>query len=137
MDARPIEAETYLAKAMQSFRGAESEFLHHRYNNVANRAYYACFQAAVAAMAHEGAGSESKRSHPMMQVDFVTELIDRRGIYPRTLRPVLKQAEDLRLKADYALESVSAEGAARVLTRARSFLGAVRARVMEGRSVGR
>jgi len=132
MATRQVEEQTYLAKALESLRGAESEYASRRYNNTANRAYYACFLAAVAAMAHEGAGEDSKRSHSHMQVDFVSELIDRLQAYPREMRPVLKQAEDLRLKADYAVEAVSARGAARALTKARAFVGAVEARVSEG-----
>ena len=44
----------YLIKAEGSLLGAESEFTHGRYNNVANRCYYACFQAAVAALHQAG-----------------------------------------------------------------------------------
>jgi uncharacterized protein (UPF0332 family) len=39
-----------LNRAQESLEGAESEFASGRYNNVANRAYYACFQAAIAAL---------------------------------------------------------------------------------------
>jgi len=47
-------SQLYLIKAEESLLGAESEFTHgRRYNNVANRCYYACFQAAVAAL-HSG-----------------------------------------------------------------------------------
>jgi uncharacterized protein (UPF0332 family) len=44
----------YLAKAEESLLGVESEFAHGRYNNVANRCYYACFQAAIAALQYAG-----------------------------------------------------------------------------------
>jgi uncharacterized protein (UPF0332 family) len=47
-DSWPI----YLIKAEETLRGAESEFAQGRYNNAANRCYYACFQAAVAALHH-------------------------------------------------------------------------------------
>jgi len=40
----------YLAKAEESLVGAASELAHGRYNNSVNRAYYACFQAAIAAL---------------------------------------------------------------------------------------
>ncbi len=40
----------YLAKAEESLAGAEREFAAGAYNNCANRAYYACFQAAIAAL---------------------------------------------------------------------------------------
>lgn len=40
----------YLLKAVESVEGAATEYLSHRYNNCANRAYYACFGAAVHAL---------------------------------------------------------------------------------------
>ena len=43
----------YLAKAEESLRTAESEFANGRYNSCANRCYYACFQAAIAALLRE------------------------------------------------------------------------------------
>jgi uncharacterized protein (UPF0332 family) len=47
MSERDIEA--YLVKSAESLAGAESEYANGRFNNSANRAYYACFHAAVAA----------------------------------------------------------------------------------------
>ena len=43
-------AHPFLAKAQESLAGAESEFAAGRYNNCANRCYYACFQAAIHAL---------------------------------------------------------------------------------------
>lgn len=46
-----IESEPLLLeKARESLAGAESEFSNERYNNCANRAYYAVFQAAIVAL---------------------------------------------------------------------------------------
>lgn len=42
----------YLAKAEESLLGAISELEQSRYNNSTNRAYYACFQAAITALQH-------------------------------------------------------------------------------------
>ena len=44
----------FLLKAEESLSGAESEFANERYNSCANRCYYACFQAAIAALLTEG-----------------------------------------------------------------------------------
>ncbi len=49
--AEPEITEIYLLKAEESLAGAESEFINGRYNNTAGRCYYACFQAAIAALA--------------------------------------------------------------------------------------
>jgi HEPN domain len=57
-DSLPI----YLTKAEESLRGAESEFAQGRYNNAANRCYYACFQAAVAALHHASVAPRGGRT---------------------------------------------------------------------------
>src|SRR5256885_9742308 len=44
------EPSVCLAKAEESLVGAASELAHGRYNNSVNRAYYACFQAAIAVL---------------------------------------------------------------------------------------
>lgn len=36
------DEQYFLAKALESLQGAESELANKRYNNAANRAYYAC-----------------------------------------------------------------------------------------------
>ena len=44
----------FLAKARESLASAESEFLNSRFNNCTNRCYYACLQAARAALEKAG-----------------------------------------------------------------------------------
>jgi uncharacterized protein (UPF0332 family) len=48
------ESQDYLAKARESFAGAESELIDGRFNNCARSVYYACFQAAIAALLEAG-----------------------------------------------------------------------------------
>lgn len=63
--------QIFFAKAEGSLAGAESEFVNGRYNNCANRCYYACFQAAIAALAREGiAPSASQWGHGFVQAQF-------------------------------------------------------------------
>ena len=83
-------SQLYLIKAEESLLGAESEFTHGRYNNVAHRCYYACFQAAVAALHQAGVyprGSRSDWGHAFVQAEFVGRLINRRSsIQPNSAR---------------------------------------------------
>ena len=51
----------YLAKATQSLLSAESEFINGRYDSCANRCYYACFQAAIAALLQQGSRPHGER----------------------------------------------------------------------------
>jgi hypothetical protein len=48
------QVQDYLARAQESLAGAESELAHRRFNRSARGAYYACFQAAIAALLAEG-----------------------------------------------------------------------------------
>jgi uncharacterized protein (UPF0332 family) len=66
------DADIYLAKAAESLLTAESEFDHGRYNSCANRCYYACFQAAIAAMLRDGIRSSNDQwPHTFVQSVFV------------------------------------------------------------------
>ena len=106
----------YLAKAAESLQTAESEFANGRYNSCANRCYYACFQAAIAA------------SHAFVQGQFVGVFINQRHLYDTQLRRVLADNQHLREKADYRPELVNATQASRALRRTRTFVAAVRQR---------
>lgn len=120
--------EAFSSKAGESLDGAASEFVNGRYNNAANRSYYACFQAAIAALDRAGIRPASARAewgHAFVQAEFVGQLINRRKIYPAELRRVLSQTLSLREQADYRLTPVSEPQAARALARARLFVAAV------------
>jgi len=126
--------DIYLIKALESLQGAESEFVNGRFDNAANRAYYACFQGAIAALQHEGIKprrADGGWSHAFVQSAFAGQLIKRRKRYPAALKTTLPENEDLRRRADYTLEMVSKKGAKRALDRARRFVGSVRSRIEE------
>jgi uncharacterized protein (UPF0332 family) len=118
----------YLAKAEESLRTAESEFANGRYNSCANRCYYACLQAAIAALLAEGIRARGQWSHEFVQGQFVGVLINKRKRYDPELRRVLADNQSLRDKADYRPELVTATQANRALRRSRLFVSAVRQR---------
>jgi uncharacterized protein (UPF0332 family) len=109
-----------------SLIGAESEFSNRRYNNTANRAYYACFQAAIAALQHAGIRPPREEwSHEFVPSQFDGVLINRRHLYPTELRGVLNRNAGLRLSADYDEDPVTQTEANRALRRSRTFVGAI------------
>jgi len=123
----------YLAKAEESLLGAISELEQSRYNNSANRAYYACFQAAIAALQHASLaprGGQSTWGHAFVQAEFVGRLINQRKQYPERLRQVLARHLTLRHVADYGPETVTYLHASRAVQRTRDFLAVIRAEVM-------
>jgi uncharacterized protein (UPF0332 family) len=100
----------YLAKAEESFLGAQSEVVQGRYNNAANRCYYACFQAAIAALQQANISPLGRRDewgHALVQAAFVGQLINRRKLYAAGLRQVLARNLTLRHKADYVPDLVT------------------------------
>jgi uncharacterized protein (UPF0332 family) len=116
-----------LRKAIQSLAGAESEHANGRLDNCVNRAYYACFQAAVAALLWEGIrASRGQWGHTFVQSQFVGQVINRRHRYPATLRSTLAELLTLRQTADYDPDPISRPEAARSLRRSREFVDAIR-----------
>src|SRR5579859_1638869 len=114
------DTNIYLAKAVESLQGAESEYVNGRYNNCANRCYYSCFQAAVYALDAMGVaptGARSTWSHEGVQAAFARELIQRRKTYPADMRDVLARTHTLRQAADYTRDVISEVQAARELRR--------------------
>ncbi len=118
----------YLAKATESLLTAESEFVNGRYNSCANRCYYACFLAAIAALLREGIRPAGQWSHAVVQAQFVGVLINQRKRYDPQLRRVLADNQSLRDRADYRAELVTATQASRALRRSRLFVTAVQQR---------
>ena len=122
----------YMVKAEESLLGAESELVQGRYNNAVNRCYYACFQAAVAALRQASIsppGGRGDWSHAFVQSAFVGQLINRRKRYSTGLRQVLARNLTLRHKADYDLDLVTQRQAERAVQRTRDFVGAIREQV--------
>ena len=114
-------------KAQKALAGAELEFANELYNNAVNRSYYACYQAAVAALCAEGLAPpmENYWSHDFVQVEFPARLVDERQRFPRTIRSTLKSVFDERLKADYEPEIIGVATAREALQRAQEFVSQV------------
>jgi uncharacterized protein (UPF0332 family) len=127
------EAHDYLAKAQESLAGAESELAHRRLNNCARSAYYACFQAAIAALLNEQIlprSPEDLWGHDLVQARFAGQLIHRRSRHPATLRRTLTDLLGIRHKADYRVASVGQREAAQAVRRAQDFVREVQAHLL-------
>jgi uncharacterized protein (UPF0332 family) len=125
-----IERESpRLLKAWECLAGAESELASQRYNNAANRAYYAVFHAAIAALQQAGIRPPGADwSHGFVAAQFDGQLIYRRKLYSTALRGVLRENGTLRSGADYGEEPVTRTEASRAMRRSRSFVAAIQAR---------
>lgn len=119
--------QAFLAKAEECLTGADIALANARYNNCANRCYYACFHAARAALVHAGIRPpRGDWGHEFVQAQFSGLLVNRRKIYGAEFRDTLPSTQALRNQADYDELSVSRANASRALRRARDFLNAVR-----------
>ncbi len=122
--------DVFIDKAIAALDGAESELAAGRYDNVANRCYYACFQAAIAALEASGvrpsSGAKGRWTHEGVQEQFAGILINRRKRYPGRLRDVLSSVSLTRVRADYSRDRVSDVQARRALRRSREFVEAIR-----------
>lgn len=117
----------YLEKAEQNLAAAQSEFINDRYDSSASRSYYACFQAAIYALAATGIRASGERwGHDFVQAQFNGELINRRRLYPASLRGVLNDNYTLRQQADYSADHVNERRASRAVARAEELLEAIR-----------
>jgi uncharacterized protein (UPF0332 family) len=121
-------ADLYLAKARASLAGAQSELAQQRFDNAVNRAYYACFQAAIYALLGAGIrqrGGSEVWDHAFVQARFVGDLINRRKLYASELRGDLPTIMYLRHRADYHQASVTSTQATRAVRRASRFVAAI------------
>jgi uncharacterized protein (UPF0332 family) len=122
--------DAFIDKAVAALVGAESELRAGRYENVANRCYYACFQAAIVALevsgVHPAGGVGARWSHQAVQAQFVGILINRRKLYPSNLRETLSLVSATRQKADYTRHRISEREARRALRLSQEFVEAIR-----------
>ncbi len=119
---------TFLDKARESLAGARVEFEGGRYNNSANRSYYAVFQAGIYALQLEGVrlpAGGTEWGHAFVDAQFSGLLVNRRHRYDGNLRNVIGDNRKLREDADYTTGGVSQIRASRALQRAERFVAAV------------
>jgi uncharacterized protein (UPF0332 family) len=112
----------FLAKATENIAVAEWSYENGHYNASANRAYYAAFQAAIAALANAGIIQSSRVSHSAAQSLFAAELIRRRKVYPSHLKSYLPDLQRVRDDADYELRTVSKREAFKQFKKAKEFV---------------
>lgn len=101
----------FMDKAREALDAARTDAAHDHAEAAVNRAYYAAFYAARAALQREG---ESPRSHKGVRTRF-GDLFVRTGQVDRATAGILQAAEIARLKADYDAFSVFDTVAARDL----------------------
>lgn len=91
--------ESFLERAKENLDAAQILFERERFNASANRAYYAAFHAALAALF--GHGFTPNTDHKVVQAMFSGELINRRKLVHSRFKGYLQELQDIRNDADY------------------------------------
>ncbi len=120
-------ALSYMAKATQACESARALLGLNDVDGACNRAYYAMFDAAHAALLVSGAPVkvEATRTHSGLISAFGEHLV-KTGRIPREMGRVLNRAEEIRLVADYQGDSVELEDAKEMVEKAENFVLSLR-----------
>jgi len=120
--------EDYLAKAEENLEVAELAFKQKKYNASASRAYYAVFQAAIAALLKltDFRPKDGEWKHGQVQAELNRRLIMRKKTLPAHLGHVPMDLLEIRHTADYRSQMLSQKVARDALSRAQKFVEAVR-----------
>jgi uncharacterized protein (UPF0332 family) len=128
------DAEAYLRKARESLTSAEADFEAGRFNSAANRAYYAAFQAAVAALLRAGIQPpKDSWEHRFVHSQFSGKLISRSKLFPARYSGVVKALLETRLAADYRPVPIGRRHAQSALRDAKRLLEAIRVQMDGGK----
>ena len=120
-----------MAKAVQAVASAKVLLTTGDTDGACNRAYYAMFDAARAALV--ASGHEVGKTHKGVLNAFSEHLV-KNGRVPKEVGRLLKQAETFRYVADYEGGSVETTDAATLTEQAESFVAAMRAAFMPDES---
>lgn len=113
--------QEFLSKAKENLKIAQMGFDAECYNACANRAYYAAFQSAIAALSDKGI-QKGKNEHSWVQSEFSLRLIHRQKIYPSKLKSYLLDMQLVRNIADYSHKKVSKKLAREQLSQAEEMI---------------
>jgi uncharacterized protein (UPF0332 family) len=114
----------FLAKAQSNLEAAERDRSHRAFDPCVSRAYFAAFQAAIAALL---ALADYRRrghywDHGEIAAEFTRRLIRQRKIFGSETAGILDDLKTRRHQADYSTTSMSEKIAERVLDRARKLV---------------
>lgn len=134
MSGVPTPAEL-MSKAVRACASARVLFDLSDVDGACNRAYYAMFDAARAALLVSGAPVQPDigKTHSGLITAFGLHLV-KDGPISKEMGRLLKRAEEIRLVADYKGDSVELSDAREMIEQAEMFIEAMRVEFMPGQS---
>ena len=126
-----LTAEALMSKAVRAGASARALLDLGDVDGACNRAYYAMFDAARAALLASGAPVQPDfgKTHAGLIAAFGLQLV-KNGPITKELGRFLKRAEEIRLVADYKGDSVEFEDTREMVEQAAIFVDAMRAEFM-------
>jgi uncharacterized protein (UPF0332 family) len=127
-----LTVEALMSKAIRACASARALLDLDDVDGACNRAYYAMFDAARAALLASGAPVQPDigKTHSGLIAAFGLHLV-KNGPVPKELGRLLKRAEEIRLVADYKGDSVEFDDAREMVEQAEIFVDAMRTHFME------
>ena len=118
-----MNAQSLMTKARIACESARALLERQDSDGACNRAYYAMFDAARAALMATNAEIPLNigKTHSGVLTAFSQHLV-KNGPVPRDIGRLLKQAEELRLVADYSGDSITMDDARALVEKAESFV---------------
>lgn len=128
-----MKAEDLMTKALQAAASAKVLLDTGDADGACNRAYYAIFDAARAAL--RASGHDVGKTHKGVLNAFSDRLV-KNGPLPKEMGRLLKHAETFRYVADYEGDNVELSDAREMVEQAETFVAAMQAEFMpdDGRS---
>jgi uncharacterized protein (UPF0332 family) len=126
-----VNAQELMAKARRALASSQKLLQDKDGDGACNRAYYAMFDAARAALIASKAPvpPEIAKTHSGLIAAFSLHLV-KPNLFPIDLGRSLNRTEDLRLVADYKGDSIDAEEAQWAVQQAQAFVDEVEKRFM-------
>jgi uncharacterized protein (UPF0332 family) len=121
----------FLTKARMMVRSARLLLDAGNSGSAVNRAYYAMFYAARAALNGVDPNLLKTKSHATIIRRFGKHLVEERG-FDRSLGRLFAQTEDIRIGADYGDDSISETAARKVPEGAERFVSAIELFIARG-----
>lgn len=129
----PLNPDTLMAKADRACQSARTLLDLGDVDGACNRAYYAMFDAARAALLASNAPVKPDigKTHRGLINAFSEHLI-KSGPISKAMGRLLKRAEEIRVVADYSIDSVEPDDAREIVEQAETFVAAMRAEFISG-----
>ena len=113
-----MDWQTYLAKAKNSLATAQHAYEQRDFDSCTSRAYFAVFQAEIAALIKLTEFRQEQWRHERVQAEFNQRLIQARKVFPASLRSTHDDLIGRRHTADYTDQLISAGTAERCVRKA-------------------